>query len=264
MGRMLLDNLVERGVSMSGHSKWSTIKRKKGAEDAKRGKLFTRLARDIMIAARSSGDPDANPTLRTAIDKARAANMPKDNIERALKKGTGELEGGNLEEIIYEAYGPHGVPILIKCLTDNRNRTLADIRKVFNRQGGNMAEAGAVSWMFDTKGYITIELTDQDPDEVFMVAVDAGADDVDISDQLIEIYTAPDMLHVVSGALTDGGLNVDEAELAPIPKNEIELGRKETMQVMGIIEALDDLDDVQQVYSGLHISEAAMAELEAA
>lgn len=250
---------------MSGHSKWSTIKRKKGAEDAKRGKLFTRLARDIMVAARNGGgDPNANPTLRTAVDKARAANMPKDNIERAIKKGTGELAGGDLEEVMYEAYGPHGVPILIKCLTDNRNRTLADIRRIFNRQGGNLAEAGAVSWMFDTKGYITIERNNQDPDEVFMIAVDAGADDVEISDRLFEIYTTPDMLHVVSNALVESGLEVDEAELAPIPKNEIELGQKETMQVMGIIEALDELDDVQQVYSGLHISDEALAELEQA
>jgi YebC/PmpR family DNA-binding regulatory protein len=204
---------------MSGHSKWSTIKRKKGAEDAKRGKLFTRLARDIMIAARSSGDPDSNPALRTAIDKARSANMPKDNIERAIKKGTGELEGGNVEEITYEAYGPHGIPILIQCLTDNRNRTLADVRKVFNRQGGNMAEAGAVSWMFDTKGYITLDCNDQDPDEIFMLAVDAGADDVEVGEAAIEIYTGPTDLHLVSTALTDARLKLTEAELSQIPKN---------------------------------------------
>ncbi|MBN1995365.1 MAG: YebC/PmpR family DNA-binding transcriptional regulator [Anaerolineae bacterium] len=249
---------------MSGHSKWSTIKRKKGAEDARRGKVFTRLTRDIMIAARSSSDPASNPTLRTAIEKARAANMPKDNIERAIKKGTGELEGGELEEIIYEAYGPHGIPILIKCLTDNRNRTLAEVRRVFNRQGGNMAEAGAVSWMFDTKGYITLERNDQDPDEIFMLAVDAGADDVEISNEMIEIYTLPIQLHAVAGALADNGLKIDEAELALIPKNEIELDPKETQQVMGVIEALEELDDVQQVYSGLHLSDAAIAELAAA
>jgi YebC/PmpR family DNA-binding regulatory protein len=249
---------------MSGHSKWSTIKRKKGAEDARRGKIFTRLARDITIAARSGGDPAANPTLRTAIDKAREANMPKDNIERALKKGTGELEGGELEEIVYEAYGPHGIPILIKCLTDNRNRTLAEVRRVFNRQGGNMAEAGAVNWMFVTKGYITIERTDQDPDEVFMIAVDAGADDVEISEHVFEIYTLPGQLHAVAAALVDNGLQIAEAELALTPKNEIELGQKETMQVMGVIEALEELDDVQQVYSGLSLSDAAIAELAAA
>ncbi|MCK6624791.1 MAG: YebC/PmpR family DNA-binding transcriptional regulator [Anaerolineae bacterium] len=249
---------------MSGHSKWSTIKRKKGAEDAKRGKIFTRLARDITVAARSSGDPNANPTLRMAIEKARAANMPKENIERAIKKGTGELEGGNEEEILYEAYAPHGIPLLIKCLTDNRNRTLADLRKVFNRHGGNMAEAGAVSWMFENKGYIAIERTKQDPDEVFMIAVDAGADDVQISDELFEIYTPADELHAVSSALSNSGLTIAEAELSYIPKNEIELDPKETVQVMSVIEALEEQDDVEQVYSGLHLSDEAMAALEAA
>jgi len=249
---------------MSGHSKWSTIKRKKGAEDAKRGKIFTRLARDITVAARNGGDPAANPTLRMGIEKARAANMPKDNIERAIKKGTGELEGGDLEEITYEAFGPHGIPLLIECLTDNRNRALADVRKVFNRQGGNMAEAGAVSWMFDTKGYISIERTGQDPDEVFLLAVDAGAEDVEISDDVFEIYTAATDLHMVSTALNESGLEVSEAELSQIPQNEIELGQKETLQVMGIIETLEELDDVQRVYSGLSISDEALAELEAA
>lgn len=249
---------------MSGHSKWSTIKRKKGAEDAKRGKIFTRLARDITVAARSNGDPNANPTLRMAIEKARGANMPKENIERAIKKGTGELEGGNEEEILYEAYAPHGIPLLIKCLTDNRNRTLADLRKVFNRHGGNMAEAGAVSWMFENKGYIAIERTKQDPDEVFMIAVDAGADDVQISAEWFEIYTPADELHAVSSALSKNGLTVAEAELSYIPKNEIELDPKETVQVMGVIESLEEQDDVEQVYSGLHISDEAMAALEAA
>jgi len=249
---------------MSGHSKWSTIKRKKGAEDVKRGKIFTRIAREITIAARHGGDPNANPTLRLAIEKARAANMPKDNIERAIKKGTGELEGGNEEEITYEAYAPHGIPLLIKCLTDNRNRTLADIRKIFNRHGGNMAEAGAVGWMFDTKGYIAIERDNQDPDEVFMIAVDAGADDVQISEEWFEIYTPADELHAISSALVNKGLTIAEAELSEVPKNEIELSPKETVQVMGVIEALEELDDVQQVYSGLSISDEAMAELEAA
>jgi len=248
---------------MSGHSKWSTIKRKKGAEDARRGKIFTRLARDITIAARSGGDPDSNPTLRTAVDKARAANMPKDNIERAIKKGTGELEGGELEEIMYEAYGPHGVPILVKCLTDNRNRAIAELRRVFNKLGGSLAEAGAVNWMFTTKGYITIEDSDQDPDDVFMIAVDAGADDVEISDGLIEVYTQPDQLHAVAGALSDNGLEITDAELAPLPNNEIELDPKETRQVMGIIESLEEIEDVQQVYSGLHISDDVIAEMAA-
>jgi YebC/PmpR family DNA-binding regulatory protein len=246
---------------MSGHSKWSTIKRKKGAEDAKRGKIFTRLARDITIAARSGGDPDANPTLRTAVDKARGANMPKDNIERAIKKGTGELEGGALEEIIYEAYGPHGIPILVKCLTDNRNRAIAELRRVFNKYGGSLAEAGAVSWMFTTKGYISIERAGQDPDDVFMIAVDAGADDVQISEEWFEVYTEPDQLHAVAGVLSNNGLKIDEAELAPIPNNEIEIGPKETKQVMAIIESLEEIEYVQQVYSGLHVSDAVIAEM---
>ncbi|MDM8529429.1 YebC/PmpR family DNA-binding transcriptional regulator [Anaerolineales bacterium HSG24] len=247
---------------MSGHSKWSTIKRKKGAEDAKRGKIFTRLSRDIMLAARSGGgDQDANPSLRLAVSRAKAANMPKDNIERAIKKGTGELEGGNVEEITYEAYAPHGIPLLIQCVTDNRNRTLAELRRIFNRQGGNMAEAGAVSWMFDTKGYITIERTDQDPDDIFMFAVDAGADDVEIGDEVFEIYTSSDELHTVRGALEDNGLKIDEAQLSRIPKNEIELGKKETEQILNLIELLDDIDDVDQVYSGLAVSDSLLAEL---
>ena len=250
---------------MAGHSHWAGIKHRKGAQDARRGKIFSKHAKAIITAARIGGaDPDMNLRLKYAIEKAKADNMPKDNIERAIKKGTGELEGGELDEIMYEAYGPHGIPILIQCMTDNRNRTLADIRRVFNRQGGSLAEAGAVSWMFETKGYITLEGDDLDPDEVFLMAVDAGADDVEISEGLVEIYTSPDMLHVVSNALVESGLPVDEAELAPIPKNEIELGQKETAQVMGIIDALDELDDVQQVYSGLHISAAMMAELEQA
>ena len=249
---------------MSGHSKWSTIKRKKGAEDARRGKIFTRLARDIMIAARSSGDPAANPALRMAIEKARGANMPKDNIERAIKKGTGELTGGDVEEITYEAFAPHGIPVLIQCLTDNRNRTLADVRRVFNKMGGNMAEAGAVSWMFETKGRITIERNNQDPDEVFMIAVEAGAEDVEFNEETFEVYTAATDLHAVSQALTEAGLKLDEAALSQVPKNEIELGQKETVQVMGVIEALEELDDVEQVYSGLSISDEALAELQTA
>ena len=249
---------------MSGHSKWSTIKRKKGAEDARRGKIFTRLARDIMIAARSSGDPAANPALRMAIEKARGANMPKDNIERAIKKGTGELTGGDVEEITYEAFAPHGIPVLIQCLTDNRNRTLADVRRVFNKMGGNMAEAGAVSWMFETKGRITIERNNQDPDEVFMIAVEAGAEDVEFNEETFEVYTAATDLHAVSQTLTEAGLKLDETALSQVPKNEIELGQKETVQVMGVIEALEELDDVDQVYSGLSISDEALAELETA
>lgn len=250
---------------MSGHSKWSTIKRKKGAEDAKRGKIFTRVARDLTLAARDGGgDPTMNASLRLAIDKAKAANMPKDNIERAIKRGTGELEGGELEEITYEAYAPHGVATLIKCLTDNRNRTLSDIRRVFNKHGGNMAEQGAVGWMFDTKGYITVPTANADPDEVFMIAVDAGADDVEISDDVIEVYTPPASLHAVREAIEGAGVTVGEAELSQFAKAEVELGVKETLSVMSLIELLEDLDDVDTVYSNLSISDAALAQLETA
>jgi YebC/PmpR family DNA-binding regulatory protein len=245
---------------MSGHSKWSTIKRKKGAEDAKRGRLFTRLAREITVAARDGGgDPSVNSTLRLAIEKARGANMPKDNIERAIKRGTGELEGGHLEEVIYEGYGPHGVALLVKCLTDNRNRTISDVRRVFNRSGGNLAEAGAVVWMFDTKGYIAVARDDVDPDDIFMMAVDAGAEDVEVSDDFVEVYTEPGDLHWVREGLAGRGLIVEDAELAQVPKTLMTLGEKETLQLMNMIEALEELDDVQQVYSNLDISEEILA-----
>jgi YebC/PmpR family DNA-binding regulatory protein len=245
---------------MSGHSKWSTIKRKKGAEDAKRGKIFTRLAREITVAAREGGgDPDSNAALRLAVEKGRGANMPKDNIERAIKRGTGELEGGQLEEITYEGYGPHGVALLVKCLTDNRNRTLSEVRRVFNRSGGNLAEAGAVAWMFDTKGYIAVSLDDMDPDDIFMMAVDVGAEDVEISDEFVEVYTEPSDLHWVREGLAGRGLNIEEAELSQVPKTLMTLGEKETLQAMGMIEALEELDDVQQVYSNLDISEEILA-----
>ena len=245
---------------MSGHSKWSTIKRKKGAEDAKRGKIFTRIAREITIAAREGGgDPGTNPALRLAIDKARAANMPKDNIERAIKRGTGELEGGQLEEVCYEGYAPHGVALLVKCLTDNRNRTLAEVRRIFNRSGGNLAEAGAVTWMFDTKGYLTVARDDLDPDEIFMTAVDAGADDVEVSDDFVEVYTQPSDLHAVRESLVGDGLTIEDAELSQVPKTLMTLGEKETLQVMNMIEDLEELDDVQQVYSNLDISEEILA-----
>jgi YebC/PmpR family DNA-binding regulatory protein len=244
---------------MSGHSKWSTIKRKKGAEDAKRGKMFTHLGRDITLAARGGGDPSANASLRLAIEKARAANMPKENIERAIKRGTGELEGGALDEVIYEGYAPHGVAILIKCLTDNRNRTLAEVRRVMNRGGGNMAEAGAVTWMFEPKGLITIERAGKDADDLFMMAVEAGAEDVDVSSDFVEVYTAPVDLHWVRERLDRQGLTIEEAELSMVPKTLMSLNDKETLQVMGLIEQIEELDDVQQVYSSLDIPDEILA-----
>ncbi len=245
---------------MSGHSKWSTIKRKKGAEDAKRGKIFTRAAREITLTARDGGgDPDTNPALRLAIDKARDANMPKDNVERAIKRGTGELEGGQLEEVFYEGYAPHGVALLVKCLTDNRNRTLAEVRRIFNRTGCNLAEAGAVTWMFDIKGYLAVARDDLDPDEIFMMAIDAGAEDIEVSDDFVEVYTLATDLHAVREGLIGAGLTVEDAELSQVPKTLMTLGEKETLQVMNMIESLEELDDVQQVYSNLDISEEILA-----
>jgi YebC/PmpR family DNA-binding regulatory protein len=244
---------------MSGHSKWSTIKRKKSAEDAKRGKMFTRLARDITLAARNGGDPNANPALRLAIEKAKAANMPKENIERAIKRGTGELEGGAPEEVMYEGYAPHGVALLIKCLTDNRNRTLAEVRRVLNRGGGSLAEAGAVTWMFESKGLITIERGGRDPDDLFMMAVDAGAEDVDVSSEIVEVYTEPSDLRIVAEALQKRGIKIEEAELSMVPKTLVSLDEKETLQVLHLIEQLEELEDVQQIYSNLDVPEEILA-----
>jgi YebC/PmpR family DNA-binding regulatory protein len=249
---------------MSGHSKWSTIKHKKAITDARRGKLFTRLAREITVAAREGGgDPEVNFNLRLAIDKAKSSNMPKDNIERAVKRGTGELKGEELLEMTYEGYAPNGVALLIKTLTDNKNRTVAEIRRVLTRQGGTMAEAGAVAWQFDRKGYIAIAPDGIDEEVIFDVAVDAGADDVVFGDDMIEVYVVVEHFQAVRQALEDVGVVSETAELSMIPKNTLQLGEKETLQVMGIIDDLEDLDDTQQVYSNLDISDEVMAKYEA-
>lgn len=248
---------------MSGHSKWSTIKHKKGAADAKRGKIFTRIAKEITIAAREGGDTDANTALRLAVDKAKAANMPKDNIERAIKRGTGELEGGELVDAIYEAYGPHGIGILVEVLTDNRNRAVADVRHAVNKYGGTMAEAGAVSWQFSRKGYISItESVDQD--EVFLVAADAGAEDVQVSEELVEIYVDLDSFQAVRQALAEAGIPMDEASLIYDPNNPMELDQGQSVQVMNLIERIEELDDVQNVYTNLDVSDEAIAAMESA
>jgi YebC/PmpR family DNA-binding regulatory protein len=250
---------------MSGHSKWSTIKRKKGAEDAKRGKIFTRLARDVMIAAREGGgDENANPKLRIAVQKARAANMPKDNIERAIKKGTGELEGSQMDEITYEGYGVEGVAFMIEVLTDNKNRSLADIKRVFNRAGGSLASAGSVAWQFNQKGYITLKGENLDFDEVFMVAAEAGADDVANEDGTIMVYTPREKLAAVENALTEAGYEVEDAELKWEAQNETELGADKAMQNMKLMEQLEELDDVQSVASNLLITDELAAAFETA
>lgn len=249
---------------MSGHSKWSTIKHKKAATDAKRGKIFTRLTKELTVSAREGGgDPETNVRLRLAIDKAKAANMPKDNIERAIKRGTGELAGGELEEILYEGYAPHGIGVLIEVVTDNRNRAIAEVRHVFNKQGGNMAEAGAVSWQFTRKGYINIS-QDIDQDEIFLVAADAGADDVTFEDGLAEVYTNIEELQDVRAALEEAGFKCDEVSVIYDPNNPIELSSSESLQVMKLVEILEDLDDVQNVFTALDISEETMAALETA
>lgn len=249
---------------MSGHSKWSTIKHKKAASDAKRGKVFTRIAKELTIAAREGGgDPESNTTLRLAVAKAKAANMPKDNIDRAIKRGTGELEGGELIDAIYEAYGPHGVGILVQVVTDNRNRAVADVRHAVNKYGGTMAEAGAVSWQFTRKGYIGIS-QEFDQDELFLVAADAGAEDVQFSDGLAEVYVDIDLFHPVQQALEEAGYEMDEASLIYEPDNPIELGQSEALQVMNLVERIEELDDVQNVYSALDVTDEAIAAMEAA
>lgn len=248
---------------MSGHSKWSTIKHKKAATDKKRAKLFTTIAKEITIAAREGGgDIDFNPRLGLAVDKAKSANMPKDNIERAIKRGTGELEGGQLEENLYEAYGPNGIGILIEVVTDNRNRAIADVRHIVSKNGGNMAESGAVGWQFTRKGYIAI--TDEvDEDELFLVAAEAGADDVQFG-EATEIYAELDVFQDVQKALRQSGYRLEEANLIYDPNNTIELSAEETMQVMKFIEAVEELDDVQNVHSTLEISDEAIAAMDEA
>ncbi|MEW5989240.1 MAG: YebC/PmpR family DNA-binding transcriptional regulator [Chloroflexota bacterium] len=248
---------------MSGHSKWSTIKHKKAAADAKRGKVFTRLAKELTIAAREGGgDPNGNARLRLAIEKARAGSMPKDNIERAIKRGTGELEGGDLVESVYEGYAPHGIGLLIEVVTDNKNRTVSDVRHTLNKYGGIMAEAGSVAWQFTRKGYVTIN-GDVDQDELFLVAADAGAEDVRFNEQT-EIYTDLENFHAVRSALDEAGYEVDEASLIYDPNNPVQLDQAATLQVMHLIEQLEELDDVQDIYSTLDVTEEAMAALEAA
>lgn len=250
---------------MSGHSKWSTIKRKKGAEDAKRGKVFTRLARDITMAARESGgDENANAKLKLAIGKAKAANMPKENIERAIKRGTGELEGGQMEEITYEAYGPEGVAYLIDVLTDNRNRTLAEVKHALSKAGGSMASAGSVSWQFEKRGYITLAGNNTDFEEVFMVAAEAGADDVVDEDGVIAVYTPRERFAAVEQALIQANYEIEDSELYWQPKNETQLSVDKALQNMKLIEALEELDDVQGVASNLMITDEVAAAFETA
>jgi len=250
---------------MSGHSHWATIRRKKGAADAKRGQAFTRLAREIVMAAREGGgDPDSNFRLALAIEKARAGNMPKDNIERAIHRGTGEdKEGGVLEEITYEGYGPHGVAFMIECVTDNRNRAVAEIRHLLSRAGGNMAEAGAVGWQFKRAAYFSFPKSALSYDRSFELALDAGAEDVAEDGDNIEIVGPVESFKKISDALKAAGVSPDEAGLRMIAKQDMELDKDATLSVLKAIETLEEVDDVQNVYHNLKISDEALAALEA-
>jgi YebC/PmpR family DNA-binding regulatory protein len=248
---------------MSGHSKWSTIKRQKGVTDAKRGALFTKVAREISVAARQGGgDPEANYRLRLAIEKARSVNMPSDNIKRTIDKATGGGEAEQFEEIIYEGYGPGGVAVLVEAATDNRNRTAAEVRSIFTKTGGQLAGSGAVAWQFEPRGLIAVARGGLDPDEVALTAIDAGADDVDTEDpQTIEIYTTPGDLERVRIALDGAGVPVESAENTMIAKQTVELDSARARQALRLVELLEDLDDVQRVTANFDIPEDVFAEV---
>jgi YebC/PmpR family DNA-binding regulatory protein len=251
---------------MSGHSKWATIKRKKGAADAKRGQLFTRLAREIVLAAREGGgDQEGNFKLRLAIEKARANNMPKENVERAIKRGTGEdKEGGVIEQVTYEGYAPHGIALLIDVVTDNRNRAVSEIRRILSRAGGSLGEGGSVAWQFARKTYFSVPTAGHNPDAVFELAVDAGADDVQIGKETIEVYAPVEAFKSVSERLRKAGITPEESTLRMEPNQQTELEPDQTVQVMKVIESLEELDDVHMVYSNLLITDEAVAAMEAA
>ena len=245
---------------MSGHSKWSTIKRKKGALDAKKGKIFSKIAKELAVAAKAGGgDPTGNSKLRTVMLAARAANMPKDRVEAAIKKGTGEGQTVNYEEIRYEAYGPAGVAIIIDVLTDNKKRTVADIRHMVTKGGGAMAESGAVQWNFDRRGFIAIPKAAGGEDEVFEKALDAGAEDVKTEGDVYEVYTTPGNLHAVVESLEGKGLKAEEAKLTMLPKTTVPITADQARTLMRLIETLEDSDDVQNVFSNFEASDEVMA-----
>ncbi|MGI6394454.1 MAG: YebC/PmpR family DNA-binding transcriptional regulator [bacterium] len=248
---------------MSGHNKWSTIKHKKGAADAKRGRLFTKIIKEISIAAKSGGgNPEGNPRLKTAVLTARAANMPQDNIIRAIKKGTGELEGVNYEEITYEGYGPSGVAVMVDCTTDNKNRTVADMRRIFQKSGGNLGETGCVNWMFERKGQVIILKEGALEEQIMDDAIEAGAEDVIDSDTVWEIRTSLTDLYAVSSALSEKGYQIEESKLSRIPQNFVKVEGKLAEQVLRLMEALEDNDDVQDVYANYDIDFSTIAEEE--
>ncbi|HEY1216889.1 MAG TPA: YebC/PmpR family DNA-binding transcriptional regulator, partial [Bryobacteraceae bacterium] len=238
------------------HSKWATIKHKKAALDSKRGKVFTRLIKEIMIAARNGGDPDGNPRLRTAVLAAKAVSMPSDNIKRAIMRGTGELEGGQIDEILFEGYGPGGAAVLVSAATDNRNRTVSEIRHTFSKNGGNLGEPGSVGWMFDRKSQIIIDGEKVTEDQLMGIALDAGADDIRDHDGTWEILSAPEAHETVLAALEKAGISTESAEIAMIPKNTIKLEGKNAQAMLKLYDALEEHDDVQNVYGNYEVDEA--------
>jgi YebC/PmpR family DNA-binding regulatory protein len=245
---------------MSGHSKWHSIKHKKGATDAKRGKLFTKFIKEITVAARSGGgDPDANARLRKAILDAKAGNMPNDTIDRAIRRGTGAETGVHYEEVTYEGYGPGGVALLIETVTDNRNRTVAEIRHVFSKNGGNLGEAGSVGWLFEKKGYIVVDKAAKPEEELFEIAIEAGADDVRDDEDNVEIITSPENFESVQSAIKSAGIEPQVAEVTMVPQNYIKLEGSNAQQMLRLMEAMEDHDDVQKVYANFDIDEAEMA-----
>jgi len=248
---------------MSGHSKWSTIKRKKEKVDQQRGRLFGKCIKEITVAARQGGgDLNANARLRTAVQLAKSYNMPADNIERAIKKGTGELPGVTYDEIAYEGYGPHGIAILVETVTDNRNRTTSEIRHIFSKNGGNLGEVGCVSWMFDQRGLITVERNAVDEDKLMSIALDAGAEDFnDESSEYYEITTEPSKLDAVRDAIKKAGIPVAGAEFSRVPQSTITVGEKEAEQILKLMEALEEHEDVQKVFANFDIPNEVMAKL---
>ncbi len=246
---------------MSGHSKWSSIKHKKGATDAKRGKIFTRLTKEITVASRDSGgDPDMNPRLRNAISDAKAQNMPNDNIDRAIKRGTGEIEGVTYEEIVYEAYGPGGVAILIETMTDNRNRTVADLRHLLSKNNGNLGESGSVAYMFDRKGYIVVDKKQKSEDELFEIAIENGAEDLKQDDENFEIFTEQETFEDVKKAVEDAGIEPEVAEISMIPQTYVKVVGADAKSMLKLYELIDDHDDVQNVYANFDIDENELEE----
>ena len=245
---------------MSGHSKWSSIKHKKGAADAKRGKIFTKIIKEITVATRiGGGDPDGNPRLRTAIMGAKSKNMPVDNITRAIKKGTGELEGIQYEEHTYEGYGPGGAAIFLEAMTDNKNRTVSEIRAALGKAGGNLGENGCVGWMFEKKGLITVKAEAKSEDELMELAIDAGADDLQTVDEQYEITTAVENFEAVRKALEDAGVTMELAEITRIPQNTVSIDEKKGKALLKLMDILDDHDDIQKAYSNFDISDEVMA-----